>query len=395
MNGFGKLSALFVRRVLNGEKIEPHKYVDGGGLYLEVTQAGTASWTFRYERDGKRTYMGLGSLRAVSLADARGIAANARSSLAKGDDPLAAKREGLKLARIEAAKGVTFREAAETFLNGRVQTRNKKHNKQWRSTLENYAYPKIGSLPVSEVDRTAVLSVLDPIWTTKNPTARKVRGRIEAVLDAAAVRGQRSEENPARILSLRPVLGRKRPKAKNHPALPYRELPAFMKELRKRPGIAARALEFTILTAARTTEVLAMTWAEVGDSLWTIPGDRMKAGHEHNVPLSPRATQILAEMKELRHSRYVFPGRKGDKPASNMTMLAVLKRMKRDDLTVHGFRSTFKDWAVEASGYGDADLVSDLCLAHVVEGVKGAYLRAELLEKRRKMLTDFAKFATK
>ena len=188
----------------------------------------------------------------VGLADARALAAEARLALATGSDPLAAKRAGREGSPpIAAAKSVTFKEAAETFLNSRIQTRNKKHNKQWRATLETYAYPAIGPLPVSEVDRAAVLKVLDPIWKAKNPTARKVRGRIEAVLDAAAVRGQRGEENPARILSLRPVLGSKRPKTVHHASLPYKQLPAFMKALRKRPGIAARDSGTAILTAAQ------------------------------------------------------------------------------------------------------------------------------------------------
>lgn len=389
MAGYGKLKAVFVTRAASAG-VKAGKYIDGGGLYLVVAPGGTASWVFRYERGGKRTYMGLGSLRALSLADAREQAALARRSLAAGDDPRV-ERERIRLeARIAASQSVTFKEAAETFLKGRPESRNKKHNKQWRSTLESYAYPKIGAVPISKVDKAHMVEILEPIWKDKHPTARKVRGRIEAVLDAAAARGLRDDNNPARPQAMKAALGVARKPQVHHASMPWKSLPSFIKTLRKRKDdLGALALEFTILTAARTTEAIEARWTEIDwpNNRWIVPKERMKSHREHRVPLSPRAVAILKQLSEVRHSPFIFPGRRAGRAASNMMMAMALRTMA-PEYTVHGFRSSFRDWCGET---GQPRELAEAALAHVVGGVEGAYFRSDLFEMRRKLMADWGR----
>ena len=304
-------------------------YADGGGLYLRVTSPDARSWVFRYGRDGKERYMGLGSLNAVSLSEARARAAEARRLTSAGIDPIGA-RDGQRAAeRVEAAKQVTFEAAAEAYIRShKAGWRNAKHGDQWRNTLKAYVYPVIGALPVNQIDSGLVFKVLEPIWTAKPETASRVRQRIEAVLDAATARGHRSGENPARwrghLDSLLPARAKVQ-RVQHHPALPYAEIGAFMADLRKQEGLAARAMELLILTATRTTECIAARWSEfdLGQGLWTIPAERIKAGREHRIPLSPAAVALLRKLAETKVSEFVFPSRPG-KPLSNGALLALL-----------------------------------------------------------------------
>jgi integrase len=294
---------------------------------------------------------------------------------------------------------------AEEFIS-RNETgwRNAKHRQQWRNTLATYVYPALGELPVAAIDVGLVVQVLDPIWSKKPETASRVRGRIEAVLDAATVRGFRQGPNPAQwkgnLAHILPARARVR-KVAHHAALPFDEMPPFLADLRGRSGMAARALEFAIFTAARTDEVLDAPWNEINldAKVWTIPAERMKGGREHRVPLSTTALAVLEQVRPLAMKRDsqpdasapVFPGLRRALPMSNMTMLMLLRRMKRSDLTVHGFRSTFSDWAAERTAYPRE--VVEMALAHVVENkVEAAYRRGDLFEKRRKLMEDWATF---
>ncbi|HKS89778.1 MAG TPA: integrase arm-type DNA-binding domain-containing protein [Stellaceae bacterium] len=378
---------------------------DGGGLYLRVAPTGAKSWVFRFQLDGKRRDMGLGPYPDISLADARAKATEHRNQRRDGIDPLAAKAAQRQALRLSAAKGRTFREVAEEFI-GRNEAgwRNAKHRQQWRNTLATYVYPTLGELPVAAIDTGLVVDVLDPLWTAKPETASRVRGRIEAVLDAATVRGYRAGPNPAQwrgnLAHVLPARARVR-KVAHHPALPFDDVPAFLAALRSRPGMAARALEFAIFTAARTGEVLGARWGEIdlAAKVWTVPAERMKAGREHRVPLSDAALAVLETVRPLALARDgepdmaapVFPGPGRAMPMSNMTMLMLLRRMKRTDLTAHGFRSTFSDWAAERTAYPRE--VVEMALAHAVENkVEAAYRRGDLFEKRRRLMADWARF---
>ena len=393
-----RLSALAVSRV---KKLG--LYPDGGGLYLQIAAGGSKSWIYRFMLDGRARTMGLGSLLAVPLADARGRAAEARALRASGIDPIEARNAERATARLNAAKAITFKDAAERYIEAHAAGwRNAKHIAQWRSTLETYAYPVFGSLAVQDVDVAVVMKVLEPIWTTKTETASRVRGRIESVLDWAAARGYRKGENPARwrghLKNLLPERSRVR-KPKHHPALPYVEIGDFMKALRAQEGGAGRVLEFVILTAARTGEVIGARWSEIDmkEGTWIVPAERIKGGREHRVPLSAPALGILETMADLRDGKadgFVFPGRKRGRALSNMAMLKLLERMERDDLTVHGFRSTFRDWAAERTNYPRE--VAEAALAHVIpDKVEAAYRRGDLFEKRRRLMNEWARFCAK
>jgi len=388
----GRLNALAVSRAKR-----PGMYADGGGLYLQVTGPEARSWVYRYARGGRTRYMGLGSLNAVSLSEARTRAAEARRLTSAGIDPIG-EREGQRAARrAEAARQVTFQDAAEAFIRAhKAGWRNAKHADQWRNTLATYAYPVIGTLPVQQIDSGLVVRVLEPIWTTKTETASRLRQRIEAVLDAATARGQRTGENPARwrghLDSLLPARAKVQ-RVRHHPALPYAELGAFMAGLRKQQGLAARAMELLILTATRTTECIAARWSEfnLDEKLWTLPAERIKAGREHRIPLAPAAVALLRKLAEAKVNEFVFPGRPG-KPLSNGALLALLKRMKRADLTAHGFRSTFRDWAAEQTNYPRE--VAEMALSHAIsDKVEAAYRRGDLLEKRRRLMEAWASYA--
>ena len=324
----------------------PGVYSDGGGLYLRIRPTGSRSWLFIYMLNGKRGEVGLGSDLDVSLAKAREKAAAARALVLEGKDP---KAERIK-AKVVERPVVTFGEFAMQWLDGVEDGfSNSKHRQQWRNTLKTYAAP-LFQLPITDITTEQVLGVLQPIWLTKAETATRVRGRIERVLDAAKVKGLRHGENPARGRGHLDLLLPKRGKGevKHHAALPFQQIATFMQELGKRPAMAARALEFTILTAARSGETRGMTWGEVdlAGRVWTVPGERMKAGAMHQVPLSDAAIDILVALKPEGAEPYhlVFVAPRGGS-FSDMAMAQLLKRMGHGDITVHGFRSTFRDWA--------------------------------------------------
>jgi integrase len=398
----GKLSAVEVTRAKG-----PAVLHDGGGLYLRVSATGAKSWVFRFQLDGKRRDMGLGPFPDISLAEARLKASVHRKQRHEGIDPLDAKAAQRQAQRLSVAKGRTFRECAVEFIDkNRAAWRNAKHAAQWTATLATYVYPTLGELPVSAIDAGLVVQVLDPIWATKPETASRVRGRIEAVLDAATVRGFRQGPNPAQwkgnLAHILPASGKVR-KVEHHAALPFDDMPEFFAEVRGREGMGARALEFAILTAARTGEVLGAQWGEIDldGKIWTVPAARMKAGREHRVPLSEVAFAVLDKVRPLALSRDgeptraapVFPGPRRALPMSNMTMLMLLRRMKRDDLTAHGFRSSFSDWAAERTAYPRE--VVEMALAHAIENkVEAAYRRGDLFEKRRHLMEAWAHFCT-
>ena len=379
--------------------IAPGRYLDSHGLYLQITSSGVKSWLFRYELHGRERWMGLGPLHTISLQDARNGALKARQQLLEGIDPLETRRTERTAAALAAAKTKTFRECALAYFDLHERKwRNSKHRKQFVSSLDTYAFPIIGKRAVSEIDTPLVLQVLQPIWQGLTETASRVRGRIENVLDWATVQGYRKGDNPARwrghLSNALPARSRIA-KPQHHAALPYRGIPAFMGELRTRLGIAPRALEFTILTAARTGEVIGAKWSEIdlAGRTWTVPSSRMKAGREHRVPLSDRAIAILDGLP--REGEYVFPGTTKGSSISNMSMDAVLRRMGYKDgrATVHGFRSTFRDWAAESTGYPNH--VVEMALAHVVQSkTEAAYRRGDLFMKRCKLMSDWARYCT-
>jgi integrase len=392
----GKLTALKAEKANRAGM-----YGDGGGLYLRVTEDGAKNWVFRFMLNGRARWMGMGPLHTVNLAEARKRAGEHRLQRHDGIDPIDARRTERLKAQLEAAKAITFKECAESYIKAhRAGWRNGKHASQWEATLATYAEPVIGKLSVQTIDTALVLKVLEPIWTMKPETAVRVRGRIEAVLDWAKVRGYRVGENPARwkghLDHLLPARGKVR-KVEHHAALPYGELPSFLVALRQQEGVAARALEFLLLTAARTGEVIFARWSELDllDKIWTVPAARMKAGREHRVPLSPRVLAILQEMEAHRHGddSFVFPGGKAGRPLSNMAFLMLLRRMKRDDLTAHGFRATFKTWASERTSFQNE--IVEAALAHVVGSkVEQAYRRGDMFEKRRRLIDAWAGFCT-
>lgn len=385
---------------LTVKNAKPGRHADGGGLHLLVKESGARSWVYRFMLKGKSRDIGLGAAAgpdAISLSDARDRASALRLKVKAGFDPLEERqREAAQaLAAAQAAEiaGITFKAVAEAYIAANEGSwRNDKHRQQWRNTLASYVYPVMGELPVAEIGTAHVLKILEPIWRDKPETASRIRGRIETVLDAAKARGYRSGENPARwrghIAQILPA--RSRLTRGHHKAMPYEAIPAFVAQLRTREAMAAMALEFVILTAARTNEVVGATWSEVDleKAIWTIPAERMKAGKEHRVPLSPRAVEILEAVKPLNKAS-LFPADKRGK-LSTMAMTMLLRRMKQD-CTVHGFRSGFRDWAAECTAY--AHEVAEMALAHTIENkVERAYRRGDLFEKRRRLMTDWASY---
>jgi integrase len=408
----GRLTALKVERAKTAGM-----YPDGAGLYLRVTEAGTKSWVLRYMLNSRPRWMGLGPLALFSLQEARAKALDARRRRHEGIDPIEARRAERARARLDDAKAVTFKQCSENYIKAhRAGWRNAKHASQWEATLATYAEPIIGALPVQAIDTALIMKVLEQevsvgpgkattsLWAGRPETAGRVRGRIEAILDWARVRGYREGENPARwrghLAKLLPARSKVR-RVEHHAALPYADLPGFLVNLREQEGSAARALEFAILTAARTGEVIGARWSEIDllDKTWTVPPNRMKAGREHRVPLSARALDILREINRLRGTAepqgasFVFRGGKLGTPLSNMAFLMLLRRKGLDDLTVHGFRSTFRDWAAERTNYPNH--VVEMALAHAVtDKVEQAYRRGDLFEKRRRLMQQWASFCT-
>ncbi len=381
------------------KKTEPGLYADGGGLYLQITNAGVKSWLFRFTLDGKARAMGLGACHAVTLADARDRATKCRKLLTEGLDPIQSRNDENAKARLAAAKVMTFKQCAEAYIEShKAGWRNEKHKWQWQNTLERFVYPKLEDISVQDVDVALVKKILEPIWTSKTETATRVRGRIESILDWATASEYRKGENPARwrghLENLLPRPSKVR-KVVHHAALPYAEIGDFIATLRKQEGIAALALEFLILTAGRTSEVIGATWKEINlkEEIWTIPADRIKAGRQHRVPLSSRALAILKTMQSMKaeNTDYIFPGLKQSRPLSNTAMLMLLRRMNRDDLTSHGFRSSFRDWCAEQSHYPRE--VAEAALAHVIgDKTEAAYRRGDLFDKRRQMMDAWARY---
>ena len=368
---------------------KPGKYSDGGNLYLIVSPTGSRKWVLRFTWRGQTKEMGLGGAGSVPLGDARERAASARRKIAQGLNPIDERRRD---------NGIpTFGEMADAVHEALAAGfRNEKHKAQWKMTLETYAAPLRGK-PVDTIATDDVLAVLKPIWTTKAETASRLRGRIEKVLDAARAKGFRQGENPARWRGHLDHLLPKRSKLTrgHHPALPYQDVAVFVGRLRESDSLAALALELCILTAARSGEILGMRWSEINldERVWTLPPDRMKAGREHRVPLSERAVAILRQLAEIRTGDFVFPGQRKGRPLSNMAMEMMLRRMKADTITVHGFRSSFRDWAGNETPY-PRDLI-ETALAHVVgDEAERAYRRSDALEKRRKLMAAWAAYCT-
>lgn len=377
-------------------------YPDGRGLYLKVGTSATEDrpatkhWIFRYMLHGRPRHMGLGPVCDVSLAQARREAQACRELLRDHIDPIEARKARRAAALLDAAKAMTFKECASAYIEAhKAGWRNEKHAAQWGATLETYAYPVLGDLAVQQVDVGLVLKAIEPIWATKTETATRVRGRIEAVLDWAKARGYREGENPARWRGhLQNILPNpsKVQRVQHHRALPYSEIRDFVASLKDQAGNAARALELLILTATRTGEIIGARWKEIdlAAKIWTIPPERMKGGREHRVSLSAEAIAVIEKMKD-KDTEFVFPGGRAKHPLTNMAMLKLLDRMERADLTVHGFRSTFRDWAAELTNFPRE--VAEMVLAHTVgDKVEAAYRRGDLFEKRRRLMDAWATF---
>ena len=409
-----KLSALQVSKMT-----KPGLYGDGGGLTLQITRAGSKSWLFRYMREGKAYGMGLGPTHTVSLAEARVKALEARKLLVDGQNPLAVKRQQRTAAALERARMMTFDQCAKAYIDAhKASWKNEKHRDQWTNTLATYASPIFGKLPVAEIDTALVVKCLAPIWQGKTETATRLRGRIESVLGWATTSGYRTGENPARwrghLENLLANIG-KTSRVKNHPSLPWQRVGEFMKAIKAREGVAARAVEFAILTACRSGEVRGAKWSEFDfqEQVWTIPAVRMKAKREHQVPLSEEALGILNTMRAMdaaihgnrqtsENDGFVFAGTKRQE-LSDMSLTAVLRRMNNeeekpiwvdangDGITVHGFRSTFRMWAAEATAYPRE--VAEHALAHQLpDAVERAYQRGTQFAKRKALMVDWGKF---
>lgn len=390
-----ELSALTVARI----KTEG-RYAVGGvdGLYLRV-RGKSRSWTLRIVIDAKRCDIGIGSFPTVSLAEAREIARGHHQLVREGNNPIAERKAAKERAKLEAAKMKTFAECANAFVEAhRSGWKNEKHIKQWTTTLETYAFPVLGGLSVASIDTGLVMRVLEPMWHEKTETANRLRGRIESVLDWATVRGYRQGENPARwkghLDKLLPARNKVQ-KTRHHAALPYNQLDTFMADLRQRKGIAVLALEFAILTAARSNETRGATWDEIDlqKKIWTIPASRMKAGKEHRVPLSAEATALLKTVPRIVGTDYVFPAPRGGQ-LSDMALTVVLRRMGYGHVTQHGFRSTFRDWAGETTSYPRE--VIEHALAHQLKDkAEAAYQRGDLLMKRSQLMSAWGKYCAK
>lgn len=382
---------------VNRDCTSPGLHFVGGvaGLALQVMPSGARSWILRVMVGGKRREMGLGGFPDVTLAGAKEAARAARAKIKDGIDPIEdakAKRSALYAAR---AASMTFSEAAAAYIAVKeAEWSNDKHGDQWRNTLRDYAEPVIGNVFVRDIEQSHVMRVLEPIWMEKTETAKRLRGRIEKVLDWARVRGFRSGENPARWRGHLDTLLQSPGKVQtveHHPALRFAELGAFMVELRKQEGMGARALEFAILTACRSGEVRGATWKEVDlkEATWTIPAERMKMKREHRVALNAEAVTLLESLSQT--GDLIFPNTKGEM-LSDMTLTAVLRRMGRSDITAHGFRSTFRDWCSESTNYPRD--VAEMALAHSIgDKVEAAYRRGDLFEKRRRMMKEWGKFS--
>lgn len=365
------------------------------GLYLQVTKRGTKSWLFRYKSPltSKQREMGLGPLSLVSLAAARELTIECRRQLLSGLDPLEERKQVKRAQQLAQAKSITFQEAAENCIESKKpEWKNAKHAQQWSNTLTTYAYPIFGDIAVSDVDTDLVLKAIEPIWISKAETASRVRQRIETVLDWARARGYAEGENPARLRGhLDNILAKtaKVKRVKHHPAVPYKQISEFMEQLRERKGSSALALEFMILTAARTGEIRGAKWEEINltTNVWTVPAERMKAGREHRIPLSKRAVAILMSIQSNRNpEEFVFSGWKAGTGLSDGSLLALMKKIAFGPYTPHGFRSTFRDWAAEEA-HEFSNETAELALAHTIKNKgEAAYRRGDQLERRRELM---------
>ncbi len=385
-----KLSYLKVSK-----ETKPGYYGDGGGLYLQVSATGGKSWIFRFTLSKKQREMGLGPLHTVTLAEARVKAKGYRLLLQEGKDPVEIRNEKKITEALEQAKRMTFDQCAAAYIAAhRSGWKNAKHASQWENTLATYVSPIIGKMPVAMVDTALVVKTLSPIWKDKTETATRLRGRIESILGWATVSKYRQGDNPARWRGHLDNLLADPSRSKrtvHHPALPWQEMGAFMAALRTQEGIAAKAVDLAILTACRSGEVRLATWAEfdLDAALWVIPAERMKAGREHRVPLPPAVLALLESMPRM--GDLVFPGTKPGKPLSDMSLTAVLRRMKRDDITVHGFRSSFRDWCAESVANSFPREVCEHALAHSLpDKVEAAYRRGDMLDKRTMLMEAWA-----
>jgi integrase len=396
--GLNLLSEKFTQK----KDLKPGLYSDGGGLCLQVSSYNTKAWVFRYMIAGRARKMGLGDFELVGLKTAREKRSAAYALVKDGIDPIDERAARLAAQAAETAKALTFKECAEGYIEAhKAGWKNAKHAAQWTSTLETYAYPIIGKLQVQDIETAHIEKILRPIWNEKTETASRVRGRVEKVLDRAKALGLRSGENPARwtghLSELFPARSQVAP-VEHHPAMPYAELPAFMAKLRAKEGSSARALEFTILTACRTGDAIGATQGELNrdESLWTIPKERLKGKRgvrrkDHVIPLSTAATAALEAAGV--EGEYLFPGGKEGTGLSNAAMSELLKGMgySADYATVHGFRSSFRDWVADRTNYPNE--MAEIALAHTVaDKVEAAYRRGDMVERRRRMMDDWAKF---
>ena len=377
------------------KKQTPGHYGDGGGLWLQISKFKSKNWVFRYTLHGTRREMGLGATHTVSLAEARQKAKECRLTLLDGKDPIEVRETTTLAEALRRAKMMTFDQCAAAYIEAhRTSWKNVKHISQWENTIQVYASPVIGKLPVTSVDTDLVVKILNPIWQTKTETATRLRGRIESVLDWATTSKFRQGDNPARWRGhLENLLSspNKIAKVKHHPALPWQELGKFMVDLREREGVAARAVELAILTATRSGEVRNAKWAEFDAGLWVIPAARMKMGREHRIPLPTAAVELLGKMPRL--GDLVFPGTKQNKPLSDMSLTAVLRRMERNDITVHGFRSSFRDWCSESVANSFPREVCEHALAHSLpDKIEAAYRRGDLIEKRALLMQAWSDY---
>ena len=386
----GRLTALEVRHAS-----KRGVYPDGQGLLLQISRNGSKSWVLRFKIAGRRRYCGFGALPDVTLAQARERAAAARLMLDAGQDPIETKRGKRAATALSAARAMTFLTAASTYIDTRSATWSVKTTADWKSSLGKHVFPILGSIPVGDIDTPLVLKTVEPIWTSMPETGKRVLNHIANVLDFAKARGFRTGENSARFKNhLDRVLA---PRGRNskvvhHPALAYVELPAFMAELRKEPAIAARALEFTIMAAARSGEVLNARWEEIdlANATWTVPGTRMKEGRTHRVPLADAVVKLLEALPGSR-AGIVFQGIKPGRPLGKTALSLILKRMKRSDVTTHGFRATFSTWCAERTGYPHE--VVEQALSHVVGNqVSRAYRRSDQFESRVRLMRDWSAY---
>ena len=386
------LNRLTARRVESAR--DPGLICDGGGLYLKVAPGGSKQWTFRFTLHGRKREAGLGPIHTLTLSEAREMARERRKLLLEGIDPIEHRRQTRTAARLEQMRMMTFEQCAAAYIAAHESKwTNARHAGQWRATLEQHAFPLLGKLPVSDIDTALVVKVLEPIWKTIPETASRLRGRIEKVLGWATVSGFRVGDNPARwrghIAELFPV----RTGSVHHVALPYLELPAFMTKLRADSSVQSAALQFTILTAARRDEARLAQWGEIdfATCTWTVPATRMKNRKPHRVPLCDAAMAVLEAMQALRRSEFVFPGVRGDKAIDPETMMRLLKALAGPDVTLHGFRSSFRTWAAEKTNFPRE--IAELALAHTVSSeVERAYQRSDMVEKRRAFMAAWAGF---